>query len=248
MVERLHPQAEHFSKGLKFVTQEILSKNLRKESNNLTKSDYSIFELAQKKLRLLAEQNKFLAECSVSITSTLESVYQNKDRDLHYDLKLLILNRKKDNLIRLALISYEVPKVLSCYLKLQLEEICAQRLELQDVKFILSSEVNKNIWLRNHVESLNPNQVFGNFLNIKDWNETLTKSFKIKRIRNHKRPTDFKPEKRTIGVGYKDKGTLPKSTSPGSLKQLSLANVQREIEQNRQAADDLYKVLEGFFW
>lgn len=213
----------------------------------MTNTDYSIFEECQKKLQQIADRNNFLAEDSVFITSTLESVYQNKDRDLHYDLKLIILNKKKDNLIRLALLSYYVPKNLSFYLKLQLEEICAQRIELQDVKFILSSEVNKNLWLENLTERLTGNQIFGNFFNNKEWIETL-KSYKIKKIRNHKRPSDPKPIKRTIGVGYKDKGTLPKSTSPGSLKQLSLTSVQNKIEQNRQAADDLYKVLEGFFW
>jgi hypothetical protein len=207
----------------------------------------SIFDEVQKRFQQIA-RNDFLAKSTVSISSTLQSINWNGDLDQHYDLSLNILNKKKDNLIRLSLLSYYVPKELGFYLKLALEEIVKNPcIENSEIRFILKSEQNKDLWLQSFLGSKTGNQIFGNFFNNNDWIETF-KSLRIKKKRNHKLKSDYVPEKRTIGVGYRDKGTLPKSTSPGSLRDLTLTSLQNKIYENRDKTDDLDKILEGFFW
>lgn len=212
----------------------------------MTIKQQSIFDCVQNKLHQLAD-NEILAKSSVSIASTLESLNWKDDRDMHYEPKLSISKKDKKTLVRLSVLSYYVPKELRYYLRMTLQDIVSQRIELSDVRFILTSERNMKCWLRDLCETHSGNQIFGNFFDKNEWTQAF-KSIKIKKARNHKRSSDSLPEKRTIGVGYRDKGTLPNSTSPGSLKDLSLTQLQNSIEDGRQAADDLTKILEGFFW
>lgn len=212
----------------------------------MSKSLYSIFDGVQKKLRNFSDE-KILAKSSVLISSTLESVNSLNGLDKHYDLRLIIKDRSRNNLLRLSILSYYVEKNLGYYLRTSILDLCQNRIELQDIKFILMSEKNKNLWLKDYIETHSGNQVFGNFLDKNEWLRTFN-SFSVKRVRNHKLSSDRLPEKRSIGVGYRDKGTLPNSTSPGSLSQLSLTSVQNRIEENRQAAEDLYDIIKGFFY
>ena len=212
----------------------------------MSKISYSIFDEVQKKLRRFSDE-KFLAKSSVLITSTLESVNWKGEFDKHYEPKLIIKDKSRLNLLRLSILSYYVEKNLSYYIRTSILDIAENKLELSDIRFILKSELNKNLWLQDYIETHNGNQVFGNFLDKNEWLRSIT-SFSVKKVRNHKLSSDTPPPKRSIGVGYRDKGTLPKSTSPGSLSQLSLTSVQNRIEEGRQAAEDLTKILEGFFW
>lgn len=215
----------------------------------MTVFDYSIFESTfQKFIQSSTNTRKFLAKSTVLVTSSLSSLEWNEDDvDGHFDTKIILLNKKKDNLLKLAICSYELEENLGFYLRKAIDDVCAQRPELLDVKFILTNKINRNLWLNEHLAKLNGHQFFGNFMNTRAWEDILS-SFKVKRLRNHSRPTDSKPQKRTIGVGYKDKGTLPKYHGVGSYVEFSESSKQFEIEQNREKADDLYKVLEGFFW
>lgn len=212
----------------------------------MSKISYSIFDEVQKKLRKFSDE-KFLAKSSVLITSTLQSINWVGEIDKHYEPKLIIKDKSRLNLLRLSILSYYVDKNLGYYLRDAIERLSEHRIELADVRFILQSEINKNLWLEDYIATHNGNQVFGNFLDKNEWLRTIL-SFSVKKVRNHKLSSDKPAPKRTIGVGYRDKGTLPKSTSPGSLSQLSLTSVQNRIEENRQAAEDLEKILEGFFW
>lgn len=215
----------------------------------MTVFDYSVFESTfQKVLKKSPTTQKFLAESTVSITSILQTInWGEQDVDGHYESKIILLSKKKDILLKLALASYELHENLGFQLRLAIDEVCNQRGFLQDIKFIISSRVNRDLWLNNFFANKNGFQIFGTFFDTNEWSKVLT-SFKIKRIRNHSQPTDSQPQKRTIGVGYKDKGTLPKSHGVGSLKDFSDSTLQSEVEQNREKADDLYKILEGFFW
>lgn len=212
----------------------------------MTTKHHSIFESVQNKLQQLAD-NEILAKSSVSIASTLESINQEGDRDMHYEPKIFLTKKDKKTLVRLSVLSYYAPKELKYYLRMSLQDIVGQRIEYSDVRFILSSRINMLCWLRDLCETQSGNQIFGNFFDKNEWNQAF-KSIKFKKVRNHKRNSDSLPEKRTIGVGYRDKGTLPNSTSPGSLRDLSLTQLHNSIEDGRTAADDLTKILEGFFW
>lgn len=214
----------------------------------MTVFDYSIFESTIQKILSESTSRKNLAKSTVLITSSLSSLDWNGDEvDGHFDTKIILLNKKKDNLIKLALLSYEINENLGFYLRQAIDAVCAQRPEYQDVKFIITNKINRNLWLNQHFAGLTGHQIFGNFFNKNQWNEVLA-SFKVKKLRNHSRPTDTKPTKRTIGVGYRDKGTLPIYHGVGSYQNFSDSSKQVEIEQNREKADDLYKILEGFFW
>jgi len=214
----------------------------------LTVLDYSIFESTfQKFLQKSTNTRKFLAKSTVLVTSSLSSLEWNEEVDGHFDTKIILSNKKKDTLLKLAIASYELEKNLGFYLRQAIDAVCAQRSELLDVRFILTSKINRDLWLNEHLANLNGHQFFGNFMNQRAWDEILS-SFRVKRLRNHSRPTDSKPQKRTIGVGYRDKGTLPKYHGVGSYVEFSESSKQFEIEQNREKADDLYKILEGFFW
>jgi len=212
----------------------------------MSNSFYSIFDKVQLTLRRFSEED-FLAKSSVLISSTLESINWKGELDKHYEPKLIIKDKSRLNLLRLSILSYYVEKNLGYYLRTSLLDITANKIELSDVRFILKSEVNKNLWINDYIETHNGHQVFGNFLDKNEWLRAI-KSFSVKKVRNHKLSSDKPAPKRTIGVGYRDKGTLPKSTSPGSLSQLSLTSVQNRIEEGRQASEDLDKILEGFFW
>lgn len=208
---------------------------------------YSIFDEVQKALSRFSRE-EILAKRSASIASTLESInWVDGEIDKHCEPKIIIKDKSKLNLLRLSILSYFVDNNISYYLKLALLEISQNKLELSDIRFILKSKRSLDLWLSDYIATKTGNQVFGNFLDKNEWLRAIN-SFSVKINRNHKLPKDHQPEKRTIGVGYRDKGTLPDSTSPGSLKDLCLTSLQNEIEESRQAAEDLTSLLEGFFW
>lgn len=208
---------------------------------------YSILDEVNAQI-LSFSQNDFLAKSSALIDSTLQSINFSEygDVDLHCEANLILLSKKKNDLIKLALLSWVVPKNLGFYLRLALEQAVKYNNDLLEVGFIIQSKENSKIWLADRCQQLTGNQIFGNFLNATDWSEDrLSRLFKIKKVRNHRRANDPKFEKRIIGVGYKDKGTLPKSTSVG-MKDLMLTSVQNQIEENRDINETLILFFEGF--
>ena len=206
-----------------------------------------IFDEVQRILKSFSE-NKFLAKSSVSITSTLMSVNWVEDEiDKHYEPKIFIKNKSKLNLLRLSILSWYVDENLGFLLRTSILDCIKNKIEMSEVAMICNTRQNKDLYLWNLIQELTGNQVFGNFLDKNEWLRTIS-SFSVKRFRNHKLSSDSLPARRTIGVGYRDKGTLPKSDSPGKMEEFVLSSVQKEIEDSKQAAEDLPKILEGFFW
>jgi hypothetical protein len=212
----------------------------------MSSNTHSILANVEKHIKLFA-QNEFLAKSSAFIDSTLCSVnYGFGDVDVHYELKLSLKDKSKESLIRLALISWYVPRTLGYYLRLSIDEATKNNSDLIEPRFIIESREKASIWLSSLCERRTANQIFGNFLNKLEWsNKFFANSFKVKKVRNHKRSNDPKYEKRYIGVGYKDKGTLPKETSV-SNKDMQLTLVQNEIEYSRECTETLQSFFEGF--
>jgi hypothetical protein len=208
---------------------------------------YSILNEVETFLQTSA-QNEFLAKSSVFIASTLYSVNYSDygDVDLHYEPKVVLRDKSKNKLIRLAIMSWYVPEELGYYLRLAIDPIIRYNSDFIEVDFICQSKMKCRIWLSEYCSKHNGNQIFGNFLDKNNWSEKFFESLiKLKRLRNHKRINDRKPEKRYIGVGYKDKGTLPKESSVKN-SEMMLTSLQNQIEENRDISDSLKLIFEGF--
>lgn len=209
---------------------------------------HSIFEDISHKLQEFAV-NEILAEMAVSVVSTLSSSGRIIEDSLtSYEPFIVFYDKRKRTLLQLSLLSYYVPEEFGWLLRTSIERIAGERLELSEVRFIVQSETNKNLWLQHLIGSKHPNQIFGNFLNPDEWKIALYHSIRVKRKRTHKRKKDPKFRKRTIGVGYRDDGHLPDPSSPGSYVQFARLSEQKRIDDNRKIATDLYKILEGFLW
>lgn len=214
----------------------------------MSKNLYSILKNVEQVLNQYAK-NEFWAKSTASIDSTLETIYWYNDFDRHCEIKILLkLNIKRTELIRLAILSYYVPKTLGTYLRLAISQKVQNNIDLMEVQYIITSKDYMLLWLSDQCQTLTGNQIFGNMLNKNDWSEKSVSSlFKLRKIRNHKTYKDHCPAKRTIGVGYRDKGTLSKThIVPIVRKPINIT--QTEIEDRRAQADTLTKMLEGFLW
>lgn len=162
--------------------------------------------------------NKFWAESSVVVASTLSSSWMNRDK---YHIKLPVLHFKKSKksnlLFKLSIISWYMNPELGFVIREAIQPYVQNDIDLIHIKFSLYSKDWMLRVLKDELSTLHPNQVFGNFLNETEWND----SFFYSSIAIRKRkvyniewlPKNVKPKK-TIGVGYNDKGTLPESWKP----------------------------------
>jgi hypothetical protein len=206
---------------------------------------------AEKNFYRYSQENEFLAKSSALIDSTLSTIFRKNfgNIDMHYEVKIVLSDKRKQYLEKLLILSYYVDKNLGWYLRSAIHDEIKNNIDLVDLEFPLTSKNQMRLWLSERIAQHGTNWFFGNFLNKKDWKEFLNQLpslMSIKRRRNHKRYSDTVPEKRTIGVGYKDKGTSPKLASPGSNKQFMLNSVHNELERNRDICETTRHLIEGF--
>lgn len=210
---------------------------------------YSVFEESQKKLKEITPE-RFLAKSTAIIDSTLQSIFPKwDDVDLHYEVHVVLKDKRKSSLIKLLFLSYSecVGENLGWYLRSALIDEVKHNIDLVDLVLPLKSASHFKVWLSELIQRRGLHWFFGNFLNAEEWKSLFEGNipYSIKRRRNHRRYNDVYPEKRRVGVGYNDKGTLPNDPR-GSLKNFMLTSVQNEIESNRDKCESLQYLIEGF--
>jgi hypothetical protein len=203
-----------------------------------SRSNYSILENAEKKLRSYAS-DKVWAEISVSVIATLTKVFE-KNMDL--DVKFQILSKNKNTLVSLSLLSWFLPKEIQSLLQLELHKI-KNRQDLNEVEFILTSINHCRIYLREVSDRKGPEHLFGNILDKRTF-ENLSKIVKLK-IRNEQLGPKI-PERNRIGVGYRDKGNLPDIARGGALGSITDRSKMNEIELRRKETEGFNSFLKGF--
>lgn len=87
-----------------------------------------------------------------------------------------------------------------------------------------------------------PCHLFGNILDKAEF-ERLASSIKIK-IKNLEAGPSI-PEKRRIGVGYRDKGHSPDVACGGALGKIDLGETMKKIEKNRKFNEDHKNLILG---
>lgn len=207
---------------------------------------FSVMQEVDRKLTNYAQQAD-LAVRTAFIDSTLYSVNPGYDDfDVHYGLKFTILSKTKAELIRLGILSWYLPRTHGTLLRLELFNLVKYNRDLLELDFILKSRGHCHAWLAEQIQDRGKFWVFGNFLNKTLWSsKALFNLYKVKRIRNYKTNKDRPPEKRYIGVGYKDKGS-PRGDARGSNYNFSRTLLHNEITERRAQTDTLKGFLEGF--
>lgn len=206
---------------------------------------YSVFESVSSLIREKANL-EFLAKMTVLVRTTLQSLnLKEGDVDKHYDLKIVLLKKDFDTLFRLSLISYFVDQTIGSLLRLAILEEIKEKPEFLKITLICENKIWFNQILSDMLTTKSESSIFGYFKNDNQWIEKLQNSFRIKRIRDHKLYNDPVFHQRFVGVSYKDKGHLPKSTEfPFSDQAQSW--LQNRIEQERQSLEDLNLLVQGF--
>jgi len=221
--------------------------NLIWRFNNMSDMSYIQFlDIVNKKIQgFILEAN--LAHRTALIDSTLATINPGiEDGDYHFDVQISLLCKTKAEILRLTILSYWLPKTHGYLLRLEIDALIGNNSDFFEIRFLLKGKEHLLIWLRHKTLSKGRNYVINNLLDEKLWTEYLLNSlYKVKKVRNHKRNSDFVPEKRVLGVGYKDKGSRPKDAR-GGLKNFMLTLLQNEIEETRACSETLNLFFEGF--
>lgn len=203
---------------------------------------YSIEDVIQK-LNCHIDKS-FWAKTSVAITTALSNDLESCGRLKYTEPRILVKSSKFQDLFKLAILSYELPVEVRYYLQRGIEQKIPNNPEYSLISIILKSKTFRDLVLLDYCRSKTAPQVFGNFLDKNNWNEKwIQKVLKIQVPRiQHNQPTI--PSKRRIGVGYRDKGSLPKTSCPGQ-DCFRDHNLQMKIEEHRKKMSDLELLLEG---
>jgi hypothetical protein len=125
------------------------------------------------KLRELSA-NKFWAESSVAVTSTLLEDWENRGGRTSRTPIVVFKKKKRSNLLfKLAIISWYVDENLGFFIREAIHPLVQSEIQLIHIKYSL---ISKNWMLRvleDELSSLHPNQIFGNFLNSNEWSESF---------------------------------------------------------------------------
>lgn len=204
------------------------------DSTNL----YSIFESAEKFL-IQHSQEQVWASVTVPVATTLNDV---SSEELGKDIRIIIKTNKLRQLKDLALISFYLPKEIKFLLQVELRNKCNTP-ERQIVKFILESKAHMELYLKQILSRKGAFELFGSELD-KTRFSSLSNLVFVKIINPNNGPRI--PEKRQIGVGYRDKGHLPDIALGGAIGSISLTSKMNEIEENRAATRDTLSLIRGF--
>lgn len=188
--------------------------------------------------------NKFWAESSAAVTSTLLQSWETRNRENFKMHKLEFRKSKRANLLfKLAIMSWFVNEETGFVVREAIHPLVQSDFNLIHIKVSLISKRMMLKVLEDELSGLHPNQVFGNFLNKDEWSEVFFRQqVKFEIIEQVNPLNDSRPlaPKRTIGVGYSDKGTLPESWKPKTEAFQDNA-LHNKLMKRREA----YQYLEG---
>lgn len=206
---------------------------------------YSVGTALIKHFRQHVESTKEWAELTVVVNSALSKLSENY-RDYREPVIILKSNKKRDilNLMVVCLLTTE--KELKALIQLSLLENSTVKNDVE-LSLFARNEVYLKLYLVELVQKRGFNHLFS-LINFKSTKDNSKSILSVLRFKRKKLGTDrhLIPEKRRIGVGYRDKGSLP---SPGASR-CSLGNVepresQTEIEKHRQILQDTTSLIEG---
>lgn len=174
-------------------------------------------KVLDKKLQELSA-NKFWAESTVAVTSTLQQSWEDRGGRYTRFPRVVFRKKKRANLLfKLAIVSWYVDETVGFFIRDAIYPLVQQDITLIHIKYSLISKDWMLRVLQDELRTLHPNQVFGNFLNNNEWSEEFFSQaidFKIITELNPIYDTRSVKSQRTVGVGYNDKGTLPESWKP----------------------------------
>lgn len=192
-------------------------------------------------------RNKFWAEASVSIDSALKFQLEGLgDVYVNAEPEIKILTTRKEDLFKLAMIVWELPEICKYYVLSELEKVIPNQYEFTKIRLSLKSKAHRDLVLQSHLQEMHNAQIFGNFLDKNNWSsEVFSRIVKLKIRKSSADVKQPKHQKRTIGVGYKDKGHLPEKHSPGTEPFVD-SRKHRQIEEHRKSISDTDLLIEGF--
>lgn len=199
---------------------------------------YSILKDVDKYLSNIVQNNKLWAEQAALITATLENHSQVLGSNIDYQIR----NKKKETIRSLCIISWYLPDEIRYYLQEKLKQIVGINVDLQEEYIILQGKPYLNLYLVKIIQEKGLFHLYGNIL---DKTKFQFSVFQLKlRIRQNNKGPKI-PEKRFIGVGYKDKGCLPEKHVTG-LSKIDYKLTQLKIEQQRESNESYLLFLKGF--
>jgi len=179
------------------------------------------------------------AELTVSISPTLSRLYLENEHT--WEPKINLRSKKARELEALSLLSWYLPQEIRFLLQLELLHI-TEKQPYSLCRILLKSKAHAILHVQDILCRKGPRFLFGRFLEKKLYDSLPSLiRFKIKKASNV-----AIPEKRRIGVGYRDKGQLPNLAKGGALKDCFNKPLQLEIEERRKQEQDLLDLLEGF--
>ena len=187
-----------------------------------------------------------LAELAVSVNTIL---FRNSQENVDFREPVVrVKSNKYRDILNLAVTCLFIKnKELVSLIRLQLLENSTTK-QNPELELLISEESMLKLFLINIVEKKGYNYLFSliNFKCTKDNKKNILTLVKItsRPLGSEKR---YIPEKRRIGVGYRDKGSLP---LPGS-SQVFKANIeprerQFEIEKHRKQLQDTSNFIKGY--
>lgn len=219
-----------------------IQNSLRKEEFQLKFEFDSILvtEEIEKFLRVQSTKQTW-AVLTVPITATLLKSYQENEHAI--EPKLLLQNKSKRVIEALSLISWYLPEEIRFYLQIELLAYLEKQPYCRS-KLILRSKAFAILVCQDILMQKGPRYLFGRYLE-KELFSSLPFTIKVTEVKESVAPI---PEKRRIGVGYRDKGQQPNLAKGGALSGVFNKPLQQKIEENRKIQEDLQKLYEGFIY
>jgi hypothetical protein len=206
-----------------------------------------ILEEMERKLTDFSTKDS-LASRSAEITSTLQTINPGyNDFDIHLEVRVILKDKTLASLRTLMFLSYYLPnRNHGILLRFTISNYIKNNNDFMELEFPLKSIGHFRIYIAELVESRGPDYLFGNLLNKDTFKASnLLSLYRLKITRNFKTNKDRMPEKKFVGVGYSDKGTLAKDPR-GGIYHFQLHRLQNEIENQRNINESTKLFLEGF--
>lgn len=189
--------------------------------------------------------NKKWAELAVSVNSTLLESFEKMDL---VEPVLVINSNKYRDIFQFIVLKLFIKEKEIKYL---LQESILQKPVVKqnpELEIFLTNEFVLKQFLINMVQMKGYNYLFS-IVNFKSTKNNQKSLIDLIRIKQHRPGTNKSliPEKRRIGVGYRDKGSLPLIGSKEYKEANTSKSLQSMIEENRQKNLDTQFFISGFF-
>lgn len=211
----------------------------------MSNSDYSLEKKLKKHCARKVLRTSTWAELTVSVNSTLSRL-SGEELDSYMEPEIVLLSNKEIDLFQLLVVSLITEEKNVKYL---LKRAISENPTFRNSAFLQSvlDEDHLKLYLLELVNSRGIEHLYSvlNLKTARDNKKSILTLLKFKRKSLGTKRNQL-PEKRRIGVGYRDKGSLPEA----GAKEFRAANVleysfQERIYENRQRVKDTSDFIRG---